>query len=569
MKDIQEPTFVSHQSAPPVPPVPTATALLPAPPPPDGSLSSTAPAPSVQVTTIFGDSVLGVTHLVDPELGRVRPLTLGMLVLGWSTFLTGVGLGIAGQLGVASLLLLSGLSLGIYGAIRAREERRSPHFTLGEGPGVNVPIRGESLPSRYFPLVRASGQGYLLHFTEQMQGDVTIGAHRRSLADLAATGLARPAADAAGTFAYPIPGAARIKLDLGQNTFLVDGAEAPRGLATSLLGRWDWQSQSANILSVCTHAVVLMLVFAVPPDGTLLNTDRFNVDNRRVKLLIKPPADVADEHAWLKKRSEEAGGGQKAKGPEGKMGDPKVDKKRRGRVAIKGPKDNPSPMFAKRLAEDAARKAGVLDMLSSSSSTSLSHIFGRDNALGNEAVEALGGIIGDSVGPEYGIGGLGLSGPGRSGGGLEDSISYGTLNTHRGPGFGAGPGGIGRGWKDRLPPRKPGEGPKATMGPPRVEGGLDRAIIRRVVRQHLNQVKFCYQKELMADPDLYGRAVVKFTILASGRVMSAVMKESSLGNAKVEQCITQTVRRWLFPKPNGRGIVVVSYPFVFKAAGKH
>ncbi len=523
--------------------------------------------PSVQVTTLFGDSVLGVTHLVDPSLGKIRPLTIGMLILGWGTFLTGMGLGLAGQLGVASLMLLSGLSVGVFSSIRARDERRSPHFTLGEGAGVNVPLPRATLPLGRFPLVQAAGGGYSLHFTEEMTGDVTIGAERMELSALVTAGYARPAPGVPRTFIYPISGAARIKVDHGKNTFLVTSASLPREMKTSFLSRWDWQTQSANILSFTTHAMVLFLVFSVPPDPGLLNTDRFNTDNRRVKLLIKPPETAVDEHAWLKKKREESGGGQKAKGPEGKMGTPKAQKTR-GKVAIKGPKDNPSPMFAKRIAEETAQKAGVLGMLAASSNSTLAHLFGRDNALGNETIDAMGGIIGDDVGPTYGVGGLGIIGTGRRGGGINDGISFGTLNTRRGPGFGHGPGGIGKGWRDKLPPRKPGQGPVAKMGPPRVEGGLDKAIIRRVVRQHLNQVKFCYQKELIANPDLYGRAVVKFTIMPTGQVMSAIMKESSLGNRKVERCITHAIRRWLFPKPNGKGIVVVSYPFVFRAAGK-
>jgi hypothetical protein len=40
-----------------------------------------------------------------------------------------------------------------------------------------------------------------------------------------------------------------------------------------------------------------------------------------------------------------------------------------------------------------------------------------------------------------------------------------------------------------------------------------------------------------------------------------------MGNARVENCIVQAVRRWEFPKPLGGGIVIVSYPFVLTPAG--
>jgi hypothetical protein len=40
-----------------------------------------------------------------------------------------------------------------------------------------------------------------------------------------------------------------------------------------------------------------------------------------------------------------------------------------------------------------------------------------------------------------------------------------------------------------------------------------------------------------------------------------------MNNVSVEQCIASAVRRWEFPKPQGGGIVQVSYPFVLKASG--
>ena len=47
----------------------------------------------------------------------------------------------------------------------------------------------------------------------------------------------------------------------------------------------------------------------------------------------------------------------------------------------------------------------------------------------------------------------------------------------------------------------------------------------------------------------------------------AVVQKSTMNNRNVETCIAKAVRRWLFPKPKGGGIVIVSYPFVLRAAG--
>ena len=96
---------------------------------------------------------------------------------------------------------------------------------------------------------------------------------------------------------------------------------------------------------------------------------------------------------------------------------------------------------------------------------------------------------------------------------------------------------------------------------------LDKEIVRRVVRQHRNEVRHCYEVGLIAKPALEGRVVTQFTIATTGRVLGSAVTESSVRDRDVEQCIAQAVRRWEFPKPQGGGIVIVSYPFVLKAAG--
>lgn len=109
--------------------------------------------------------------------------------------------------------------------------------------------------------------------------------------------------------------------------------------------------------------------------------------------------------------------------------------------------------------------------------------------------------------------------------------------------------------------------PRIVAGGPEVRGSLSKEIIRRIIRRHLNEVKYCYQSGLAKSPDLSGQVVVQFTIGATGQVVVSKVQSSTLKSPAVESCITAAVRRWLFPKPLGGGIVIVSYPFVLKAAG--
>ena len=95
-----------------------------------------------------------------------------------------------------------------------------------------------------------------------------------------------------------------------------------------------------------------------------------------------------------------------------------------------------------------------------------------------------------------------------------------------------------------------------------VQGALDKDIIRRIVRAHINEVRYCYNKGLVKDPKLKGRAVVAFTIGADGKVATSKIDQTDLPDPDVPKCIAKAVKRWKFPRPQGGGNVVVKYPFV-------
>jgi len=108
-----------------------------------------------------------------------------------------------------------------------------------------------------------------------------------------------------------------------------------------------------------------------------------------------------------------------------------------------------------------------------------------------------------------------------------------------------------------------GPGATAEGGDLIILGSLDKKVIQQVIQRHLNQIRYCYQRELTKDPDLAGRVVIKFIVARDGTVSSATVKSSTMGNNAVETCIAGRFMRFMFPEPAGGGIVVVSYPFVF------
>jgi TonB family protein len=92
----------------------------------------------------------------------------------------------------------------------------------------------------------------------------------------------------------------------------------------------------------------------------------------------------------------------------------------------------------------------------------------------------------------------------------------------------------------------------------------DPDMIDAIINQNKASVEYCYQSQLKLNPDMRGEIMLSFDILTTGRVGGVKIKNSSLTNSKVEQCIIRSVRRWSFPKlTQNRGIVTIRTKFIF------
>ena len=99
--------------------------------------------------------------------------------------------------------------------------------------------------------------------------------------------------------------------------------------------------------------------------------------------------------------------------------------------------------------------------------------------------------------------------------------------------------------------------------PKDVGDGLDKAIIKRYVKRNLAKISYCYESELLANPNLAGAVAVQFLISPSGTVTQA----NGSGMDKVASCVAAVVKNIEFPRPTNGGSVQVNYPFNFRAAG--
>lgn len=96
----------------------------------------------------------------------------------------------------------------------------------------------------------------------------------------------------------------------------------------------------------------------------------------------------------------------------------------------------------------------------------------------------------------------------------------------------------------------------------KIEGGMSRAMVKRVIDRHLEEITYCYETALMTNPSILGRIVFEWKILMDGGVGEIRIVASSVNSHEIHNCIKSAIRSWRFPKPTGAE-VVVSYPFVF------
>ncbi len=98
-----------------------------------------------------------------------------------------------------------------------------------------------------------------------------------------------------------------------------------------------------------------------------------------------------------------------------------------------------------------------------------------------------------------------------------------------------------------------------------IDGGLDREVIAEVIRKNLGQIRYCYERQLSSNRELYGKIMAKWVIGADGLVMDPKIDNTTMKSSMVEGCVLRRIASWKFPLPKGGTQVKVTYPFLFKA----
>jgi hypothetical protein len=419
-------------------------------------------------------------------------------------------------------------------------------FTVGTTAGSHFVMGDSKFGAPTFDLVKFGKAGATLRFTSKMNGELQrkFGEETMTLDEAKKKGIAQNDGDALSLtlqhedFAW---------VDLGGIVVEVFFQPQPKAVFVPFAESVDFTVLNIFLLMFFLAALFVISAANLNAEGEAFD-DELNSNSARIaKLLIKPP----EKNPILQKFEKKKDSGeiaQKHKGDEGQMGKVNAPK----RSAHAAPKGDPNN-------KDQARL--LVAKVFGGSGGGISTIFGHQG-LGGELKSAMGNMFGAAAGDAGGFGGLGLRGSGSGGGGVGDTIGIGGIGTK---GRGGGTGGYGSGVG--VLGGKQGVDIGITSSDPTVMGSLDKELIRKVIHANRGQIRYCYESQLSKFPKLNGKVAIKFVISGQGTVSASSVAASTVNNPELEACVAGRVRTWVFPKPKGGGVVVVTYPFLFQQAG--
>jgi hypothetical protein len=397
----------------------------------------------------------------------------------------------------------------------------------------------ENLPGEDYPLFTWEGGSWVVNISDKWAGFVDIGEERHTVQEMIESGKASSAGS--GIYKIDIGANTRVVIDLGHVIFFGQMVSPGKKVVAALSESLDYPFLGILSFMVFLGICAGVMILTMPPRP---EHELNEIPDRFVELLLEQPEIEKHKEKSKPSGNPDAGEGAKAKREEGKVGkkDAKMDKA----------KGNKVEMNKRQIDKEIAENAGVLGAMRDGAE--LDGVFGS-SGLNSDITGGIGGLIG-AKGVQIGSGGLGSRGSGLGGGGTAEGLGgLGTKGRGSGAsGYGSGGGNFGA----------KGEGGIGKIGgDPIILGALDKSLIDAVIKRNMNQIRYCYQRELTKNPNLGGKIVVKFVIAKDGTVSSATTKASTMGSPAVENCINGRFMRFKFPEPKGGGIVIVSYPFIF------
>jgi TonB family protein len=423
----------------------------------------------------------------------------------------------------------------------ARQFKDGELISIGDKPNASIRITADRLGGENYALVSPGGKtGCVVNVASGMELDVRKKGKPVEIDSLPSQGAVRT---------YSLGSGDKCRVMMGQLAFVIQYVSPARGVYAGTMASADYR-MGKWFLVFLVMAVGIWTLIQATPKLDIAVADYLKNPARFAQLIMpNPDAQKKKTFEEIKKKKEE----------KLKVDDSGKWEKAKSKTKAKNTADVPREVKEK-MDKKIATNAGILGLLKGKgggTGDNSSTVFGGSGMANLDA--SLAGLQSTGMGDSAGFGGLGTRGGGMGGGG--GGLGLGGLGTHgygRGSGKGYGSVKIGHRGKHAV---------RVVKGRTRVVGGLSQEVVGRYIKRYWAQFKYCYERELSKDPNLYGKITVTFTIAGNGRVSEANVIQTTMHNANVEACVLRVVRRIRFPAPKGGGEVIVTYPFMFTTAG--
>ena len=93
-------------------------------------------------------------------------------------------------------------------------------------------------------------------------------------------------------------------------------------------------------------------------------------------------------------------------------------------------------------------------------------------------------------------------------------------------------------------------------------GAIDAVALDEAVAGGMDRIRACWTPTAGNTAGLNGVVTIKFVLGSKGTASSAMVKETTLHDKTVEECVKEVILDLDYPAPRG-GMVIAAYPFAF------
>jgi hypothetical protein len=448
--------------------------------------------------------------------------------------------------------------------VEERLMRSVKAVTIGHGLKKNVLVVPASNLPKSYKLFEPKEGGYLLYFTSQMSGRISLGDGVHTLEELASTNKAKKAG---GGYVLRLNSRSRGKVKFGEVTILFQFVTPPPPrpkpvLPTSMRGGWI-RGIDPYLAGILVLSAILQIGFVAYVElndwPEPLDSANMDVSDRFVQIMADKEEEPDEPEPEPKETDSEGEGESKAEKEEPDS-QPKEEKTE--------PKEKEEPKTAEERAQaEAERRARMAEKVEKSTilhqlgavtedgtmvdtladgagKTSMERAFAGSNRMASgelgaeKGLDTSGSADADGTGAAAGIEDMGAASGAKD---AEKGVDTGKVE------------------ETKVKARVDIGDDTQTVG----TGKLDSGRISSVVRRGASAIQRCFERELRNNPEAGGRLVITVTIGRAGRVTN-VGTQTGIGGS-FSTCVERAVKRWRFPRPDG-GDVIFKKTFVLQGS---